>query len=188
MNDDTTTNTDDNYEWMTIAEIRSAFASVRTAMDVFPAALNIYVYPRCKRFANGHVHLTVRYEGYPEHVEHAHCTGVNNTRAYEDELDSTAHIDKVLPFVQFEHVDDRLAQAMAEAITRCPLPLVEGYRLRNHYTGETGEFYEWALSDEMQIVVRIDGQQRLKTWNLEDVLIDAPATPTPPGSDESESE
>lgn len=164
----------ETFEWMTIAEIRNTFPSVKMSMDVYPSALNIYVYPRCKRFADGNVHLTVRYEGHPEHVEHAHATGVNNTRAYEDELDSTAHIDKVLPFLQFERVDDKITRAMAEAITDCDLPLVQDYWLYNHHTQEHGQFFEWALSDEMQIVVKIKDTQRLKLWNLEDVLVDAP--------------
>ncbi len=164
------TNEHDNFEWMTISEIRAAFPSVKRCMDDYPSAMNLYVYPRCKRFTDGNVHLTVRYKGHPEHVEHAHAVGVNNTRAYEGEL---GHLDKVLPVIQFEQVDDRIARVMAEAIAGCKLPLMQGQWLYNHHTQEHGQFREFALSDEMQIVVMPKDNKRLKTWNLEDVLVDA---------------
>jgi hypothetical protein len=164
------TNEHDNFEWMTISEIRSTFPSVKRCMDDYPSAMNIYVYPRCKRFSDNDVHLTVRFDGHPEHVEHAHALGINNIRAYEDE---SPHLDKVLPHIHFEQIDDKIARVMAEAIAGCSLPLVQGQWLFNHHTREYGQFREFALTDEMQIVVQPKDGKRLKTWNLEDILVDA---------------
>ena len=158
---------DKEFEHLTLSEIYNKFRAVSLMMDYFPTQRNVYVYPRCIRYPDGDVKLTLRFSGHEEHIEHILVGWDLNERALPEPL---PEIDKSEHGYRHENVSDAITKAMAEAIIGFELPLQEGVWVTNQETKIKAEFKEWSLGSEMQIVVIPEGSNTPKTWNLENVL------------------
>lgn len=157
---------DNDYEWLTLAEIIDKIPSAADVIATYPIQLNVIPLYRMKRYSDGTTNLNIRFEGLPEHVEHVGALFCNQHTTAEIDNDGIVRLTDV----RLEQVGESITQVMAEAITGFPLPLEKGYSLRHTTTKQVGEFQEWALGDELQIVVRVDGEKRPLIWNIEDVL------------------
>jgi hypothetical protein len=163
---------DDNFEWMTLGEICKSLPSVKSMIASYPHAFNVTPLPKCKRFADGNINLTLRFLGHPEHIEHI-VAGYQINKE-KDDIPAPDNGYAWASEVNLEPIADNINRAIAEAITKVSLVALEkGQWLTHPKTGVKAEFIEWSLVDELEIGVIPDGNNRMVYWSLEDILVEA---------------